>query len=93
MQLEYNKRYPQNPEIKREYQKEGTKKKVCEKVENFLLELKQEPYYICSLCHQILSTKFFQHEKYHILIAELCHPVRSFDEKFYMCETFYKHLY
>ena len=31
--------------------------------------------------------------KNHILRAELLHPVKSFDEKSYICETCYKHLH
>ena len=50
-------------------------------------------YYICTICHQSQhSVKLFKHEKYHILTAELYHPVKSFDEKLYICETCHKHL-
>ena len=33
-----------------------------------------------------------KHEKYTILTPELYHPVKSFDEKLYICETCHKHL-
>ena len=32
-------------------------------------------------------------ETYQILNLELFHPVKSFDEKLYICETCHKHLY
>ena len=47
------------------------------------------------MCHRRLYQhidKLFKHEKYHILTAELYHPVKSFDEKLYICETCHKHL-
>ena len=31
-------------------------------------------------------------EKYHFLNVELYHPVKSLDEKLYICETSHKHL-
>ena len=38
------------------------------------------------------SVRLFKYEKYHILRAELDHPVKSFEEKLYICETCHKHL-
>ena len=52
--------------------------------------------YICTTSHQSLyqcSVRLFKHEKYHILTTELYHPVKSFDEEFYICETCCKHLH
>ena len=34
----------------------------------------------------------YMFEKYHILTTELYHPVKSFDEKLYICETCLEHL-
>ena len=53
-------------------------------------------YYICTIYHRSLyqrSARSFKHEKYQILTSEMYHPVRSFDEKPYICETCHKHLY
>ena len=61
----------------------------------FLQEVKQGPYYICTTCHRNLyqhSVRLFKQEKYHILTEKLCHPVKSFDTKLYISETFHKHL-
>ena len=33
-----------------------------------------------------------KHEKYNILTSELLHPVKTFDEKLYICGTCHKHL-
>ena len=59
----------------------STKKKIWKKQ---IWELiRQDPYFICTVCHQCLykcSVRLFEHEKYHILNAELYCPVRSFDE-------------
>ena len=59
-----------------------------------LHEVKQVPYYICTVCHRSLylrSVRLFKQEKY-ILTEELYHPVKSFDTKLYICETCHKHL-
>ena len=45
---------------------------------------------MCHWCLYKLSVKLFEHE--HILTAQFYCPVRSFDEKNYICHTFYKHL-
>ena len=34
------------------------------------------------------SVRIYKHEKYQILTTELYHPVKSFDKKLYICETF-----
>ena len=39
------------------------------------------------------SVKLFKHEKYHLPTAELGHPMKLFEEKLYICETYYKHVY
>ena len=70
--------YQENPEILN-YQE----KKRYDKVENFLQQLKQQPYYICTICHRSLyqhCVRLFKHEKYDILTADLYNPVKSFDE-------------
>ena len=72
------------------------RKKGCDKVENFLQQVKQCPYYICAMCHQSLyqrSFRIFKYEKYQILTSKMYHPVNSFDEKLHICETCHKHLY
>ena len=64
-------------------------------VEKYLLQVKQGPYYICTIFHQSLyqpSVKLLKHKKYHILTAELYDPGKSFDEKLYMCELCQKHI-
>ena len=71
------------------------KKIRCEKVENFLKQVKQGPYCICTVCHQSLyqrSVRSFKSENYHILTAESYQSVKSFDEKFYISGTCHKHL-
>ena len=65
---------PKNPEIHK------IKKKVPRKnrkiVESLLQQVKQGPYYICTVYHQTLY-------QYHIRNAELYHPVKPFGEKLY----------
>ena len=97
--LKYNikKRYQQNAEIDKKYQKHRYQenKKSCDKVDSFLQQVKQGPYYICTICHRSLyqrSVRLCKHEKYNILMPELYHPVKSLDEKLYICETYHKHL-
>ena len=38
------------------------------------------------------SVRFSKHEKYESLVSELYHPVKSFNEKLYICEAWHKHL-
>ena len=60
LQLEYNKRrYLENLEIQREYLKKRyhEQKKRCGKVENFILQVKQGPYYICIICRIVSSSE------------------------------------
>ena len=62
-------------------------KKCLNKVETFCQQIRQGPYFICTVCHRCLykrSVRLFEHEKYHSLTAELYCPVRSFVEKTYM---------
>ena len=63
-------------------------KKCLNKVKKFCQETKQGPYFICRVCHWY----FFEQEEYHILTSELFCPVRSFDEKIYICDIYHKHL-
>ena len=68
----------------------------CDNVENFLQQVKQSPFCICTICHRSLyqcNVRIFNNEKYIIHIAELHHPVKLFDEKLYICETCHKYLY
>ena len=81
----------------KKYQKQRYQenKKSCDKVDSFLQQAKQGPYYICTICHRSLyqrSVRLCKHEKYNILMPELYHTVKSFDEKLYICETYHKHL-
>ena len=81
----------------KKYQKQNYQenKKNCGKVDSFLQQVKQGPYYVCTICHRSLyqgSVKLCKHEKYNFLITELYHPMKSFDEKLYICETCYKYL-
>ena len=98
IKIEYlKKRYQQNPEIDKKYQKQRYQenKKNCDKVDSSLQQVKQGPYYICTICHRSLyqrSVRLCKHEKYNILTPELYHPVKSFDEKLYICEICHKHL-
>ena len=74
----------------------SSKEKKLWQAENFLQQVKEGPYYICTICHGSLyqcSVRFFKHEKYWILISELYHPVKSFDEKLYIVKTCHKYLY
>ena len=78
------------------YQKCQAKEKSCGKVDKFIQQIKQGPYYICAICNRGLyqrSVRFFKYKKYQILTSELYQPLKSFDEKLYICETCHKHLY
>ena len=71
-------------------------KKSCNMVENFLQQVKQGPYCICTICRRRLyqrSVSSFKHEKYQILTSELYYPVISFDKKLYICGTCHMHPY
>ena len=77
-----------NPEPKKENRKKvHQKNKNClNKFETFCPQIRQGPYFICTVYHRCLykrSVRLFEHEKY-ILTAELYYPVRSFDEMRYM---------
>ena len=72
-------------------EKRDTKKKKMWKVENFLRQVEQGPYYISTTCHRSWyqkSFRLFKREKYHILTVELFQPVKSLDEKLDICKTF-----
>ena len=59
------------------------KKKRYSKIENFLQQVKQGTYYICTICHPShyhRSVRLFKPEKCHILTADLYHPVKSFHD-------------
>ena len=63
-----------------------TKKKRSDKVENFLQQVKEATYYICTVRHRSLhqrSAILFKHEKYYIINAKVYHPVKSFHEHLY----------
>ena len=89
-------RYQENTEIPREYKKEIPRKdERMWQGSECSAEVKQGPYFICAICHQSLyqcSVRLFMYEKYLILRAELHHPVKSFNEKLYILETWHKHL-
>ena len=60
IRIEYKKKikkkYQENPEVhkgyrKKKYKKYQENKKKCDKVMYFLQEVKQGPYYICTVCH------------------------------------------
>ena len=68
-------KYDKNLEPKKEKCKKIHKKnkKCLNKVEKFCLQIKQDPYFICTVSHPYLykrSIKLFQNEKYHILTVE-----------------------
>ena len=97
---QHKQRYQENAELHKKHkkvrhQKSQEQKKSSDKVDNFLQQVKRDPYYICTICHQSLyqrSARFLNMKKYQILISELYHPVKSFDEKLYLCETCHRHL-
>ena len=101
MQLAYKKcGYPENSEHsllkKKSVILNFKKRKKSDKFEGFIQQVKQGPYYICTICHRSLyqcRVKFFKHEKYQTLTPDLYHLVKSFDEKLNICETCQKHLY
>ena len=69
-------------------------KKCLNKVKKFCQQIRQGPYFICAVCHRCLykrGVRLFEHEK-NILTAEFYCPVRSFDEKIYICHTCHKQL-
>ena len=82
---EYEKnKYDKDPELKKENRKKMHKKnKNClNKVKTFCQQIREDPYFIRTVCHWGLSkhsTRLFEHEKYHILTVELYCPLRSFD--------------
>ena len=82
---EYEKnKYEKNLEPRKESPKKRHKKnkKRLNKVEKFCQQIRKGLYFICTVCHRCLyrrSIKLFEHEKYHILTAELFCSVRSFD--------------
>ena len=88
------KRYQENSEIHKinkniRYHKCQEEKKSCGKVQNFLQQVKQGPYYIYTKYHRNLyqcNARFFKSEKHQILTSDLYHPVKSFDEILYICE-------
>ena len=90
---EYEKsKYDKNPEPKKENRKNMHKKnkKCLNKVKKFSQQIRQGPYFICTVRHRCLfkrSVKLLEHEKYQILTADLYCPVRLFDEKIYICGT------
>ena len=68
-------KYKENPEPKRKYEKTNMRK---------ILKIRPGPYFICAVCHWCLyklSVRLSEHEKHHILSAELYCPVQTFDEK------------
>ena len=84
-------RYQENSKIQKQYRKKRYQEKTkgCDKIEKFLQQVIQLPYYICicTICHRNLhqrSVRSFKHKKYRILTAELYTPVKSFDEKLYI---------
>ena len=90
-----------NAEIDKKNQKqrfqENKKKLTMFAVSNktCLQQIKQGPYYIFKICHRSQyqpSVRLCEHEKYNILIPELYHLVKPFNEKLYACETCHKDL-
>lgn len=66
------------------------------KVEKFFLQVKQGPYYPCTICHRSwyqCSIRLFKHEKFYILISKLYHVVTLVNGKFYTCETCHEYIY
>ena len=58
-------------------------KQKGEKVKNFLQQVKQGPYYLCTISHRSLyqrGVRLFKYENYHMLTADF-YPVKSFDEE------------
>ena len=67
-----NTKYEKNPGPKTENRKRMHK--WLNKVEKFCQQIRQGPYFICTACHRCLykgSVRLFEHEKYHILTAQL----------------------
>ena len=81
---------------------EYQEKKKREKVKQYLLQQvnkdpNKDPIIFAQYAIEVptiwlRSARLLNHEQYHILTAELYHPVKSFNEKFYICETCHKHL-
>ena len=66
------------------------KKRCLSKVEKFCKQIRQGPCFIFTMCNRCFyqcSFRLFEHAKYDILAGELYCPVRSFDEKIYICDT------
>ena len=66
---QYKKRYQENPEVHKKkfrYPKCQEKNKSCDKVKNFLQQVKQGSYNFFTICHRSRyqrSVRFFKHEK------------------------------
>ena len=92
---EYEKnKYVKNPEPKNENRKKvHTKnKKRLNKVKKFCQQVRKSPYFIYTAFYRYLSdrkVRLFEYAKY-ILTAKFYFPVRSFDEKIYICNTCHK---
>ena len=86
----YNKcRYHENLEIKMKYQKGRYQENLeMEKWSNKDLTILHK---MRSKSYQ-RSVRLFKNEKYHIPTAEVHHHIKSFDETFYICQTFHKYL-
>ena len=80
---------------------ELSRKKRYNKIKSFLQQVKQGPYYICTICHRNL----YQHSvrlslKISYSYCRLLSSSKIFyilnilhDKKFYICETCHKHLH
>ena len=48
-------KYQSSPDIKEQHEKRYQENPKCDKVENFLWQIKQGPYYICTIYHRSLQ--------------------------------------
>ena len=62
---------------------------------NFLKQMWQEPYFVCTTCHRCIynqSVRCFNNQKYEHFSAKLVNLVTTFDEGYYICEDCHEHL-
>ena len=94
MQRVYRKsNYQNNPEIYKKYQKEVpgmSKNKYIIRLSISFNKLNKDSIIFYTICRRSLyqrSVRLFKHEKYHILTAQMYHPLKSFNTKLDICET------
>ena len=97
---QYKKRYLENPELHKKIKKSGIinvkkRKNVLIRLRTFSTSKTRPLLYLHNMSSKPdkHSVRFIKHAKYEIVTSLLYHPVKSFDEKLYICATCQKYLY